>query len=46
MKYLTNKMPNKVVFLFNIHYICSTKLIIKTNNDKNNGKKGNFDTFH
>lgn len=30
----------------NIYYICSTNLIIKTDNDKKNGKKGNFDTFH
>lgn len=29
-----------------IYYICSTNLIIKTDNDKKNGKKGNFDTFH
>lgn len=30
----------------NKYYICSTNLIIKTDNDKKNGKKGNFDTFH
>lgn len=39
-------MFNKIGYLFNKHYICSTNLIIKTDNDKKNGKKGNFDTFH